>query len=191
MNYKNYKLARDLAWEVLIWEKVNTLPVKPMALCRSLGIEVVYDENIPAGMDGYCTILKGTPYVALDPRLTRQKRRVTAAHELGHVLLGHVGEYDTVCKNGRHSEKEEEANVFANILLAPACVLVGCNVHTPGEIIRLCDIGREEAEARARKMEEPYSRNVLFSLPTEKHVYDQFEDFIRRYHRDAGNRRDV
>lgn len=191
MDYKSYKVSRDLAWEVLIWENVTTLPVKPMALCRSMGIEVVYDENIPEGMDGYCTILNGKSFIALDPKLSRQKRRVTVAHELGHILLGHVGDFITLYHNGAHSAQEEEADVFATILLSPACVLVGCGVHTPSEIIDLCDIGREEAETRAQNVEELYKRNVLFSLPTEKRVYDQFKDFILQYRQGGETHQDI
>ena len=45
MNYKNYKKSRDMAWQILINEKVNALPVSVSGLSKSMGIEMRYYES--------------------------------------------------------------------------------------------------------------------------------------------------
>ena len=45
MNYTQYKFARDLAWKILIRERVCALPVSMSGLCRQMGIEVKYDDK--------------------------------------------------------------------------------------------------------------------------------------------------
>ena len=83
MNYRKYQNARDLAWRVLINEKVTALPVDVVALCHRLGIKVKYyqpeDDN-----DGYCTIFLGRPWIFVSQKCTTARQRFTVAHELGH-----------------------------------------------------------------------------------------------------------
>lgn len=57
---------------------------------------------------------------------------------------------------------EQAANVFASRLLAPACVLWGCGVHTPEQIAALCSISLPAARFRAARMAELYEREQDF-----------------------------
>ena len=41
MNYKEYQKSRDLAWEILLRERVRALPVDVLQICKRLGIRVV------------------------------------------------------------------------------------------------------------------------------------------------------
>ncbi|MBQ9778873.1 MAG: ImmA/IrrE family metallo-endopeptidase, partial [Clostridia bacterium] len=96
MNYKEYQKSRDLAWEILRQEKINALPVDVLEICKRLGIRVVqYDEPRPEG-DGFSVIVGGVPYIYVQKNQNRQRARFTVAHELGHILLGHVGKYTLV-----------------------------------------------------------------------------------------------
>lgn len=179
MEYRNYKTSRDLAWQVLIDENVTELPVKVGKLCKSMGIQVQYYK--PADMnDGYSIIAGGQAriFVSEDCPITRQ--RFTAAHELGHILLGHVGKYALVNRepSPKDSPIEQEANVFASRLLAPACVLWALDARTPEEIARLCQISRQAAEFRAERMQILYDRERFLSSTLEREVYEQFLQFI-------------
>lgn len=93
--YKDYQNARDLAWNILIKENISELPVNVVSLCKQLGIKVKY--YIPLdGNDGDCIIIKNTHYMLINKNCSKQRKRFTIAHELGHILLGHIGECQLV-----------------------------------------------------------------------------------------------
>ena len=178
----NYKKSRDLSWEILIKNNVSSLPVNIIELCRNMNITVKYyissDDN-----DGQSMILRGKPIIFVNRNCNLQRQRFTVAHELGHILLGHVGKYKLVNREPSPNDNpiEHEANIFASRLLAPACVLWGCNVQNADEISKLCGISRQAAEYRLKRMQELYTRNKFLISPLERQVYAQFTDFIFKH----------
>lgn len=179
MNYKDYQNSRDAAWRLLIDLKVGKLPIRPGAMCRSLGIKVRY--YMPAdGNDGMSFLDNGVPTILVSTAAPLQRQRFTAAHELGHILLGHVGRYELVNREPSPQDNpvEQAANVFASRLLAPACVLWGCNARTAEEIATLCDISLQAAMFRAKRMAMLYQRDKFLTSPLEREVYRQFADYI-------------
>lgn len=187
MDYREYKNSRDLAWRILINEEVTELPVMVGMLCRGMGIRVQrYD---PAdGNDGFSTVINGQPRIFVSGNCSQERQRFTAAHELGHILLGHVGKYQLVNREPSPTDNpiEQAANVFASRLLAPACVLWALDARAPEEIEALCRISRTAAQFRAERMEILYKRGKFLSSPLERIVYEQFSDFINRRRREAG-----
>ena len=179
MDYREYKNSRDLAWRVLINEGVAELPVMVGKLCRSMGIRVVYytptDES-----DGYSTIIDGQAVIFVSRDAIPARQRFTCAHELGHILLGHVGQYRLVNREPARGDNpiEQAANVFASRLLAPACVLWALNVRTPEDIAALCQISRQAAAFRAERMAILYDWESFLASPLERKLYDQFRKFI-------------
>ena len=119
-------------------------------------------------------------YIVIREGMNPGRTRFTVAHELGHILLGHVGKHSLVNREPSASDNpmEREANVFASRLLAPACVLWGCGAKTPDEIAELCNISRRAAEIRAARMEELLRRDKFLASPLERQVYEQFLPFI-------------
>ena len=150
MNYENYKVSRDLAWRVLVNEGVTELPVKVGTICRQMGIQVRYytpqDDN-----DGISTIINGQPVILISNKCGVARQRFTCAHELGHILMGHVGKYQLVNREPSRGDNpiEQAANVFASRILAPACVLWALDARTPEEIASLCQISHQAATFRA------------------------------------------
>ena len=179
MNYKDYQNSRDVVWKILLQEKVTELPVKVGDLCRQMGIKIAYYDS--PDDDGKSTIIDGQPWILVARDKPIQRQRFTCAHELGHILLGHTGKYKLVNREPSRGDNpiEQEANVFASRLLAPACVLWALNARTPAEISDLCDISYQAAEFRAERMALLYQRNKFLSSPLERAVYNQFVDFIR------------
>lgn len=179
MDYRKYQASRNLAWEVLLREGVCRLPVSTSKLCRSMGIHLRYGET-GEGNDGYSTILGDAMYIVIREGMNLGRTRFTVAHELGHILLGHVGTYTLVNREPSASDSpiEREANVFASRLLAPACVLWGCGATTAGDIAELCGISQRAAEIRAARMVELIRRDKFLSSPLERQVYKQFLPFI-------------
>lgn len=180
MNYKDYQKSRDLAWEILLQENVTELPVNVIKLCKQLGIRVQsyvpQDDN-----DGISVIIRGEPRIFVSEKCSKERQRFTIAHELGHILLGHVGEYELVNRDPDPKDNpiEQAANVFASRLLAPACVLWALDTRTPEEIAILCKISYRAASFRAERMALLYQRNKFLTSSLEKAVYRQFEGFIR------------
>ena len=183
MNYKDYQKSRDLAWEILRREKIDKLPVDVTGICRRLGIAVrYYEEPRPEG-DGFCAIIDGVPHIFLRRGQSRQRLRFTVAHELGHILLGHVGEYVLVNRepSPRDDPVEQAANAFAARLLAPACVLWGCKVSSAAEIAAICDISEQAAGYRWERMRILLERGKFLSSKAERHVYRRFGKYIKTY----------
>lgn len=179
MDYRDYKVSRNLAWEVLLRERVRELPVRVSRICKGMGIRLGYYSPTD-GNDGKSFVLEGRPVILVSDRCSVERQRFTIAHELGHVLLGHVGKYELVNRepSGSDNPIEQAANVFASRLLAPACVLWALNAGTAEEIASLCSISLQSAQFRAKRMELLYERGKFLSSPLEQKVYEQFRDFI-------------
>lgn len=179
MNYKDYQNARDSVWQLLIDLGISELPVNTAEVCAELGIKLHYYEpdNESDGMSCY---INGEPHIFVSSAVSPERRRFTVAHEIGHIVLGHVGKYELVNREPSLTDNpvEQAANVFASRLLAPACVLWGCNVRTADQIQELCKISRTAAEYREERMNELYKRNRFLTSPLERKVYSQFETFI-------------
>ncbi len=182
MNYKDYKNTRDLVWEILIRERVDKLPVSVSELCCNMGIPIRLYESTD-GNSGKSLILNGQPVIFVNSTDTPERQRFTAAHELGHILLGHVGKYKLVNREPTAGDNpiEQAANVFASRLLAPACVLWGCNMRTADEIAVNCKISRQAAEYRAERMDILYKRNAFLTSPLECKVYNNFNQYIETH----------
>ena len=182
MDYEKYKKSRDLAWEVLLNERVSALPVNVSALCRQLGITVRLYEPIDDN-SGYSAVLSGRPVIFVSSSEPVRRQRFTAAHELGHILNGDLGKYKLVNRGEPSPDDnpiEQAANVFASRLLAPSCVLWGIGVQSAKEISELCDISMTAAEFRWERMKELYKRDKFLTSPLERDVFERFKNFIEK-----------
>lgn len=179
MHYTDYQTARDTTWKLLIDLGIRELPIKPGGICKALGIQIRFYTPID-GNDGTSFIADRVPIIMVSRKAPLPRQRFTAAHELGHILLGHVGQYELVNREPtpHDNQIEQAANVFASRLLAPACVLWGCGAKTPEQIATLCDISYQAAQFRAQRMELLYRRNKFLTSPLERKVYQQFADYI-------------
>ena len=179
MLYSDYKVSRNLAWEILIREGVTELPVRIAPLCRQMGIPVLLHDDPEQG-DGYSGMVGGVPQIFVYRGCYRPRQRFTAAHELGHILLGHTGKYRLANREPSPNDNpiEQAANVFAARILAPACVLWACNAFTAEAIADLCDISMQAAGFRAKRMELLRNRSRFLSSPLEQQVFEQFAPFI-------------
>lgn len=182
--YGKYRQSRNASWETLIEFRINSLPVMPLDLCRQAGIKVYKNSDVQlltGTQIGLSFCYNGSFCIIIDDTQIVTRRRFTLAHELGHIVLGHLlvdtpqgRTFDTSI-----SETEHQANVFASRLLAPACVLWGINAYTTEQIASVCNISREAAAIRAERMEVLRKRRKFLTSPLERNVYRQFESYIK------------
>lgn len=198
MSYRDYQAVRDAAWQILLDCEVNRLPVNLSAVCRRLKILVLsYGKNMDliervnlgrlvGHTDGMTFYAKDMPVIFFDEQKPLPRVRFTVAHEVGHIILGHVQPGGVTTANREPSPgvspEEQAANRFAARLLAPACVLWGLDVHTAEDIMDLCQISRASAEFRAQRMAELYRRDKFMTSALERQVYRQFQPFIMEFH---------
>lgn len=178
MNYEIYKNARDAGWQFLIRHNVHDLPVDLKPILLNMGITVRKDNNgiLRTDEQGRTVNENGNLHIIVRDVPIPQKR-YTIMHEIGHIVLGH-----TETTEGSDVD-EYSAERFAIGVLAPACVLWGCNVHTAKDIAIMCNISQTSAKIRAERMEILYKRNKFLTSPLEQQVFEQFSDFISIYKR--------
>ena len=107
---------------------------------------------------------------------------ISIAHEIGHIIMGHLHEGDHSTENKEQHEGENEtesqANQYAARLLAPACILHAIKCIMPEQIEKTCQISRASAEFRSIRMTELIKRNRFLTEPLEKMVFKQFESYV-------------
>lgn len=129
----NYNIATTKAYEILIYNNL-VLPIDPFKIkIENVRLKIIsmqeyskiynvtLDELTQDGIlkDGYnATEKRNGITVALilynEDIESNERKRFTIAHEIGHVVLGHI----------EHCEKNErEADAFAAQLLLPHCIL--------------------------------------------------------------------
>lgn len=181
MKYGIYQNARDAAWRCLLECGIHALPIKPVQIAKHYGIHC---KKIPrsklGGHSGEIRKVWGQTYILFDADEIVTRQRFTVMHELGHYLLGHLGEQplsrsESECR----PDEEQAADKFSIDMLAPACVLWGMQLHTPEDIARVCGISMQAAQYRAERMALLYQRNMFLRHPLERQVYEQFRDFIK------------
>lgn len=196
MNYDDYKRARDLSWRVLLDTGTRELPVKVSRICVAYGVTLrSYQAGAPLirelGLEAQCeasdgfTVRNGGHYLAFyNGGQVPGRVRFTIAHELGHILLGHLGDGEHTVYNREPSPEdapeEHTANVFASRLLAPACVLHALGAVTPEQIAAACDISLAAARFRAGRMGVLEQRGKYGVSPLERQALAQFQPYIDR-----------
>lgn len=107
MNYKLYQKSRDAAWQILLDCGVKELPLSVTKINRELNIitKLYYptDDN-----DGYCYITDERAIIFVSANVPLSRQRFTAAHELGHIILGHVGKYELVNREPSNNDNPIE-----------------------------------------------------------------------------------
>ncbi|MBZ4650927.1 MAG: hypothetical protein JG780_1823 [Thermosipho sp. (in: Bacteria)] len=195
--YPRIDYAKKMAKEFIIKSKIKSLPINPFAICQHHGfiiksVSQVEDiinevdpfdvrENPECDAKTYLTS-KGRYIIIYDDSVFSQGRIIwTIAHEIGHIVLKHLTQFDqTEIHKGLTKEEnevlEKEADAFASEFLAPAEVLLNCNCVKKNMIIKLCGLSDEAASYR-----EDYLKNYK---PDEKYqhvnqrIYQQFYNFI-------------
>lgn len=195
MKYSDYQNARDAAWQTLILFEASELPVRISDGIKRLGILLApYSKaerfladlgltHLIQETDGLSVRMGEKYHIFYRGDMVPGRIRFTVAHELGHIILGHL-EHQPYTTRNREPQRddhpiEQMANVFASRLLAPACVLHDLNALTPERISELCDISLAAARFRAERMEALEKRQAFGISPLERRIRKQFREFVK------------
>ena len=175
---------KDIAQHVLLEHGISELPVSVGNLCRAVGITAKLTEpfRLREWGGGICCMEKNMPYVFIDPSYCKAHQKFTAAHELGHLLLGCVGSWTSMDGIQYPSINciEPDANAFAEELTMPECVLMSCGVTTTRQIKKLCRILPANSKQVAKRVRQRLKSGESFT-PTEQRLVRQFADYIQQH----------
>lgn len=204
MDYNQYSIVRNLAWKIIDDYHVDRLPVDLHTILQRMGIihfsyqggealirELGFAGQTQANEAFSCKIGKQS-YIFYDSTIQpRERIRFSIAHELGHILLGHVQgttmrgrvTYTTYNQGEQPSREPEEtyADMFAARFLAPAGVLWELGITSQGLIAQLCGLSQTAARFRAQRMHELALRGKFGSSWREVRVLNRFRPFIEEY----------
>lgn len=200
MNYKN---SRDVAWQILIKNKVSSLPVDVQQICKANhircftygeGAQLIEKLKLKGNTIGNDAFSIGR-VIFYDSQMPVTRQRFSIAHEIGHILLHNPTGATVYNREPSPSDDpiESEANIFASRLLAPLCVLHYLNVQTPEEIAKFCNISitaaqiRFERLCRVRNKDRDFlqakGHGCFLSAPMERDVLRLFERYIQEHRR--------
>lgn len=170
MKQAKYLVAQNMAWQTLLINNIDTLPVSTSTICKRSGIKLFETKNLNGS---FSTIIHGQPYIVVDSDLPLQQKRFIIAYEIGRITLGHLYPQNTSL-----IEREESANVFALALLAPGCILRRLGASSVDEIVKLCNVSSDVAEYRLKLLSD-YSRN--YTSPLAYVLEKSFAEYIKTH----------
>lgn len=135
MKNVNFEYCKELARQVLSDHGVSRFPIDVATICRRYGMAVKTYE--PKNSNPGQAFLQGDrPVIAVSAREPAARQRFICAHELGHVLMGHVGTWAFVAETRWLPKKikERAAMVFAAELLVPQCALAALHIEDVEQI---------------------------------------------------------
>jgi len=158
------KSPPELAAEKLLlndWD--YKIPVDVFGIAQKRGVRVeASDEVVRERLSGKVCIEDGTPIIHYNPQDTEVRQRFTVAHELGHLVLGHV-RGGTCHRDPRKNYNtqvfdpdERDANVFAATLLMPVpavrIALQRINDVSLEKLAKLFKVSKTAMEIRLKSM---------------------------------------
>lgn len=116
-----------------------------------------------------------------------QRLRWTLAHELGHILIGHLFDSRTSVNNSSLPDEEyklyeSEANYFAATLLANPILLNKYRINSENDLAELCDISLSAAKNRYRNYlkYEKYSKLTRSEKELDEFLNNSFRGIVKK-----------
>ena len=177
-----YDFVVETAYDFIIEQGIDTLPVDPFKICDNNGwkYELNYlfaynglhklDDffnkviNIKDGEVFYSPTTNEYKILYNDKNNVPKRIKWTIAHEIGHIVLGHLDSQNTSLLHSKMNKneykiKEKEADCFAGILLAPPIILYGLGATSVESIHNICELSREASTNRLEYINKYYNYN--------------------------------
>lgn len=192
---RSIRIARKFIFE----SEVKWLPVDPFALYEKYGWILIswgkakdlLNDSDPlrlkkSGAEARTSIIRGTDTIitVFDETIEPfQRIRWTIAHEIGHIVLGHLHDFDkTAINRGGLTSKEyevleKEADFFASELLAPIGVLKAAGLTKSEEIKIACNLSKKAADNREKDIE--WWGNSTIACEMDSLITEFFSDYLK------------
>ena len=186
MYYAKYKKIRDGAWQCLLDFEIDSLPVDVLKIAKYADVRVVKNSDVmilKIGEKGRAFSDNDKWIIVYDDSLPTDLARVTVAHELGHIFLGHdieYNEYFGVREFKKIPVSERQADDFAIRLLCPSCVIWGLGLDSAEEISNYCKVTMPMAKKRHKRMCILNERNMFLKSDIEKALFGNFRNYIKK-----------
>lgn len=158
------------------------LPVKPFALARQFHWRVLTvgylarttglpRDQIINGKDSDVWWHKGSYAIVYDENAYRRRIPYTIAHEIGHIVLKHLEDFEqTRLSRGGLTDAEywvleREAELFAAELLMPLPILRALGAVDQDEIMKVCNVSRRTAGIRSKELTRRFRMDDLKDDP--------------------------
>lgn len=186
--------------------EINSLPINPFKIAAELGNVYIckwselrgnFQEEDPLsidkeGADAKTQHMRGQDgyLIVYDDRVeSHQRIRWTIAHEIGHIILGHLTSFEAtaLCRKGLsetdYKVLEREADTFAVNLLAPMTIIRRLNfIESKDVFTKLCDLSGEASINCIRDLQLVRSgKKIPFPLKEEDILYRLFFRFISKF----------
>jgi ribosomal protein S27AE len=197
-NKPRFQLVTKRAYELLVELDINEFPVDPRKIIEhfpnwflmgwlQLRADSGHEDPLYIDRDGAeakTVIQRGASeyLIVYDERIDNPQRiRWTLAHEIGHIVMGHLVEFESTALNRRgltereHGVLEVEAHWFAAELLAPKTIIRRFSFNdSPQGISLICDISKEAAEKRLKDI----TRMDFGYFSTENRIFRNFYNHL-------------
>lgn len=142
-----YERTLKLALEFILKEGINSLPIDPIKILEKYVVSIstvgeiskklsIPRKKVISGKEADVFFYRGLYKVVYNEYIASSARiRWTLIHELGHIYLGHLTDFEQAnVSNGNlvdseYQVLEREANFFASEILAPKIVLKHLGIH--------------------------------------------------------------
>lgn len=184
----NYYKIIETVYNTTIELGINYIPISVDYIANRLKIKSIQncDLNTPllsSNQNGLVILSKGKFYIIYNEKDSLQERRFTAAHEIGHILLGHL--FSNPTSQQEKEIREQEADIFATFLLAPVCIIQALKLQTPEEIQSVCNIPYQYAQWCSEFAISDLSKFFAQKInDLENKICKQFQSYIDNFHID-------
>lgn len=200
-----YAYARQRAYRLLCELEIDRLPIDPWAIANELtNVHVLKWTELrdnchqvdplsidKEGADAKTQHIRGSNdyLVVYDDRVKSFGRiRWTIAHEIGHIVLGHLVSFDAtaLCRGSlteaEYRVLEREADCFAVNLLAPMTIMNRIpSVKTAYDYMKVCQLSEEASKNCLEDLRLLKSgKRVTFPIKEEDTLYRNFYRFLNK-----------
>ena len=184
----DYKKIIETVYKLIAELEIKKLPVLVDYITNELWIKQIKNCDLQKPLlhlnqNGLAVLSEGKFYIIYNEKDNLQERRFTVAHEIGHILLGHL--FSNPTSQQEKKIREQEADIFATFLLAPVCVIQALKLQTPKEIQSVCNMPYQYAQwclEFAISDLSKFSAQKINDL--ENKIYKQFQSYINNFHMD-------
>ncbi|MFF2457593.1 ImmA/IrrE family metallo-endopeptidase [Peribacillus simplex] len=196
--FARYSLVMAYVNNFFIKENITTFPIDPFLVIKNNNwglttyselssqhnVSVAEIINAFQSDDGY-TIFDGVNYTIAynDTKQNYGRIRFTLMHEIGHIYLNHLVEFEeTILRRSKLTEEkykvlENEVNSFARNVLAPAIIVNKLNLFTPNSLIDYFNISYSAASFRLVSLTQDFENLIS---PYVRFQIAQFDEFIQK-----------